>query len=86
MNEWVQKSIEIANGKGYLDKLHEVYPVLQEVEREISAEVKKDLRKIYKTGDNLELIKTLLKLPKFPVKDPYVAFLRKKEFFLSTIP
>lgn len=86
MNEWVQKSIEIANGKGYLDKLHEVYPVLQEVEREISAEVKKDLRKIYKTGDNLELIKTLLKLPKFPVKDPYVAFLRKKEFFLEYNP
>lgn len=86
MNKWIQKSVEIANGKGYLDKLHGVYPVLQETEREIPAEVKKELRKIYKTGDNLELIKTLLNLSKFPIKDPYVAFLRKKEFFLEYNP
>ena len=86
MNEWIRRSIEIANGQGYLDKLHEVYPVLQEAEREISDEIKKDLKRIYNGGDNLELVKSLLKLPKFPVKDPYVAFLRKREFFLEYNP
>lgn len=86
MKEWVQKSIEIANAPGYLDKLYKVYPVIQEAERKIPTEIKKDLKKIYKARDNLALIKNLLKLPKFPVKDPYVAFLRKRDVFLKYNP
>ena len=86
MNEWVRKSIKIANSPGYLDKLHEVYPVVQEAEREISQDVKKELKRIYNSNDDLTLVKTLLDLPKFPVKDPYVAFLRKNEVFLKYNP
>ncbi len=33
MNEWVRKSIEIANSKGYLDRLSKVYPVKFETEK-----------------------------------------------------
>lgn len=86
MNEWVQKSIDIANSPGYLDKLHEVYPVGPEEKREISAKIKEELRNSYYKGDKLRLIKTLLKLKKFPVDDPYVGFLRKKEIFLEYNP
>lgn len=86
MNEWVRKSIEIANSPGYLDRLQEVYPVTQEGEREIDPEVKKDLKQTYNGGDDTALIKKLLSLPKFPVKDPYVAFLRKNEIFLEYNP
>jgi len=86
MNKWIKKSIEIANAPGYLDKLHEVYPVIQEAEREISEEVKNKLKKIYNGGDDVALIKELLKLPKFPVKDPYVAFLRKRDVFIEYNP
>jgi hypothetical protein len=86
MNEWVKRSIEIANAPGYLDKLHEVYPVIQESEREIPEDVKSKLREIYNAGNDVELIKELLKLPKFPVKDPYVAFLRKREVFIEYNP
>jgi hypothetical protein len=86
MNEWIKKSIEIANAPGYLDKLHEVYPVIQEAEREIPEEVKNRLKKIYNERDDVALIKELLKLPKFPVKDPYVAFLRKQEVFIEYNP
>jgi len=86
MNEWVKKSIEIANAPGYLDNLHEVYPVIQEGEREIPEEIKKKLKKIYNKGDDVALIKELLKLPKFPIKDPYVAFLRKREVFIEYNP
>lgn len=86
MNEWIKKSIEIANAKEYLDKLHEVYPVIQEAEREIPEGVKGKLKEIYNAGDDVELIKELLKLPKFPVKDPYVAFLRKREVFIEYNP
>lgn len=86
MNEWVKKSIEIANSAGYLDKLQEVYPVVQEKEREIDLEVKKELKQSYNAGDNMTLIKKLLELPKFPIKDPYVAFLRKNDIFLEYNP
>jgi len=86
MNEWVRKSIEIANSPGYLDKLQEVYPVVQETEREIALEVKKKLKQSYNSGDDITLIKKLLDLPKFPINDPYVAFLRKNEIFLQYNP
>lgn len=86
MNEWIKKSIEMANAPGYLDKLQEVYPVTQEVEREMPDEIKNKLKKIYNEGDDVALIKELLRLPKFPVKDPYVAFLRKSEIFIEYNP
>lgn len=86
MNKWVSQSIEIANSRGYLDKLHEVYPVDQESWRGISVEIKTELEKAYKSGDNVSLIKQLLKLPKFPIDDPYVAFLRKNDIFLEYNP
>lgn len=86
MNEWIKKSIEIVNAQGYLDKLHEVYAVIQETEREIPEGIKGRLKEIYNEGDDIKLIKELLKLPKFPVKDPYVAFLRKREVFIEYNP
>jgi hypothetical protein len=41
MNEWIRKSIKIANSTDYLDKLHEVYPVAHEVQRDLPEEMKK---------------------------------------------
>lgn len=86
MNKWIKKSIEIANSAGYLDALHRVYPVTQEEWRGISIETKTELEKVYKSGDNISLIGSLLKLPKFPINDPYVGFLRKKSIFLRYNP
>lgn len=64
MNEWVRKSIEIANAPGYLDKLHEVYPVVPEGERKIPAETEEELRTAHRRKDKIKLIKALLKLDK----------------------
>lgn len=86
MNEWIRRSIGIANAQGYLDNLQQVYPVIQETEREIPDEIKRELKEIYKGENDLALIKSLLRLPKFPIKDPYVAFLRKREIFLEYNP
>jgi len=86
MNEWVRRSIEIANAPGYLDNLLEVYPVTQETERYIPTEIKEELRDLFYGDNDYALIKRLLKLPKFPIKDPYVAFLRKREIFLEYNP
>ena len=79
MNKWVEKSIELANAHGYLDKLSEVYPVTRETERPLAPVVKSELKDSYDMRDSAALISTLLKLEKFPIKDPYVAFLRKKK-------
>lgn len=87
MNEWVERSIEIANAPGYLDRLHEVYPVVQETERELTADVKTKLTQLYEEGSPVELVRFLLNLKNkkkgaeespLPIKDPYVAFLGKK--------
>ncbi len=78
MNEWVKKSIHIANGNGYLDRLHEVYPVTVGFERPVSPELREQIRKSYDDKNKKALIDILIKLEKFPIKDPYVAFLKKK--------
>jgi len=86
MDKWIERSIEIANSPGYLDKLHEIYPVVQETTRKVSLEIKRELEEIFKSEDNTILIKKLLGLPKFPIKDPYVAFLRKRDVFIQYNP
>lgn len=81
MNEWIQRSIELANSPGYLDRLHEVYPVTWETTRELDPQIKKHLQDVYTHQDSPRLMRILLRLDKFPIKDPYVAFLRKRRFF-----
>ncbi|MBM3325980.1 MAG: hypothetical protein FJY65_03210 [Calditrichaeota bacterium] len=86
MNKWVEKSIELANSEGYLDKLHSIYPVRHESLRELDPKIKEELKKIYYCGNNTSLIKYLLNMPKFPINDPYIAFLRKNEIFIKYNP
>lgn len=35
MNEWIEKSIKLANSKGYLDSLLEIYPITPNNERHL---------------------------------------------------
>ena len=86
LNEWVRKSIELANSAGYLDRLHEVYPVTLNVKRAIPDKVKQKIFQAYNERNGLKMLEILLKLDKFPIKDPYVAFLRKKIVFLKLNP
>lgn len=86
MNKWIQKSIEIAEAPGYLDSLSEVYPVTREAERVLPPEIKAQLKDAYDERDSVRLVKALLELDKFPIKDPYVAFLRRKDIFLIYNP
>lgn len=86
MNKWVLKSIKLANSKGYLDKLFEIYPIESGIPREIPEALKKDIRKAYKEKNKIELIENLLKLPKFPIDDPYIASIRRHPFLLQKNP
>jgi len=86
MNKWVQRSEEVANSPGYLDALHKIYPVMHDDKRILSEDEIEELREIYERQDDEELLWKLLKLPKFPINDPYVAFLRRKEGALRDNP
>jgi hypothetical protein len=76
MNRWVQKSIELASGEGYLDRLHEVYPVEQPEFRQIESSLMQQIVTSYSGKDPVDLVSTLLRLDKFPTDDPYIGFFR----------
>ncbi|MEM3714029.1 MAG: hypothetical protein QW478_11080 [Candidatus Micrarchaeaceae archaeon] len=78
MNEWTLKSIRLVNEQdGYLDNLQDVYPVTLGTPRPLTAEERAELKILFDRGKDKELLKKLLTKKKFPIKDPYVAFLRK---------
>lgn len=80
---WVERSFEIAMDKnaGYLDKLLDVYPA-EPAKRSFKLCIEQKLRikelfeNIDDTDSAVELIVYLLSFEKFPIKYPYVAFLR----------
>lgn len=86
MNEWVERSIKLANGPGYLDRLQEVYPVEPGGKRPLAPSVEEKISDAFKANDNKSLIEILLKQPIFPVKDPYVAFLRRNKNAIELNP
>ena len=77
MNIWTNKSIELANQRDYLDQLFKVYPMANNLKRELSDETADELNKIFEEKNNVKLITLLLEQELFPVKDSYVAYLRR---------
>jgi hypothetical protein len=87
MNKWVQKSIELAAKPGYLDKLYEIYPIQRGAERELAPEIIEKIKGAVKRKDKIKLIKALLDgVDLFPIKDSYVAYLRKSPKALDLNP
>mgnify|MGYP000935347327 CR=1 FL=1 len=77
MNYWTEISIELANQKAYLDELFAVYPTIPEGIRKIDNSVWNSIEISFNNKDNISLIKDLLKLNLFPIKDSYVSYLRR---------
>ena len=87
MNKWIKKTIEIANSPGYLDRLYDVYPMDVGEKREISKDILKMIKTSLRKRDKLTLIKILLdNLELFPIKDSYIAFLRRNPAALEKNP
>lgn len=74
MNKWTEKSFKISYEKGYLDNLHNIYPMLDNKTRELDLTIKNKLKIAFEKKDNELLLKTLLRLNKFPIKDSYKPF------------
>lgn len=86
MNIWTKKSIDLANQQNYLDLLYKVYPMSVNLRRELSENIVAEITKNYNEKKSKELLKVLLKQSIFPIKDSYVAYLRKDETAIERNP
>lgn len=86
LNPWVEMSIEYASQRSYLDDLFHVYPTIPEGIRDIDNGLWKEVEKAFKKRDNIALLENLLKLELFPIKDSYVAYLKRDKSALERNP
>lgn len=77
MNQWIELSIEYANQRSYLDDLFSVYSTIPDSIRTIDAKIWNNVERAFYEKDNFSLIKELLLLDLFPIKDSYIAYLKK---------
>ncbi len=86
MNYWTKLSIEYANQRSYLDDLFQIYPTIPEGIRDIDDEIWDDVEKAFNRKNNNTLIGELLKLDLFPIKDSYIAYLKRDKSAIERNP
>lgn len=86
MNYWLKLSIEYANQRSYLDDLFQVYPTIPEGIRDINKGLWNDVEKAFTKKDNVKLLENLLRLDLFPLKDSYVAYLKRDKSAINRNP
>jgi hypothetical protein len=86
MNKWTNLSIEYAAQNSYLDDLFQVYPTIPDGIREINKKIWNDIENAYSKRNNNILIKELLKLDLFPIKDSYTAYLKRDKTAIERNP
>ncbi len=78
VNEWVVRSIEVANRENYLDQLYEVYPLDFGEERLIPAGTIDAIQQAHNARDGVALVRELLRIERFPIGYPYATLLRQR--------
>lgn len=86
MNYFTMQSIELANQRNYLDLLFSVYPLSPDSIREIDEAVWNRIETSYNGKDNKALLRALLELDLFPIKDGYVPYLRRDKSAIDRNP
>lgn len=77
MNKWVKKSIDLANGKGYLDKLSVIYPVGSgEGITRLTKEEEQEIKRLFTLEDKIHLLERLMEIERFPYDEPYIGYFR----------
>lgn len=77
INPWTQLSVEFASQKNYLDELFRVYPTIPNEIRELNEDAWNEISKAHLKKDARGVVEGLLKFDLFPIKDSYVAYLRR---------
>ena len=86
MNAWMQLSVDYANQRSYLDDLFHIYPTIPEGIREIDGQIWEKVQTAFDARDNEGLLRTLISLDLFPIKDSYVAYLKRDHDAISRNP
>ena len=86
MNYWTKKSADLAAADGYLDDLYEVYPIKLNARRTLTAQKEERIRQAFASGDDNAFLSEILDLDLFPIKDSFVAFLKRNKSAISKNP
>lgn len=86
MNHWTGLSIEYASQRSYLDDLFQVYPTIPDGIRDIDKEKWSRVESAFNKQDNVSLLQSLLKLDLFPIKDSYIAYLKRDKASIERNP
>jgi hypothetical protein len=86
MNYWTQLSIKYASERSYLDDLFRIYPTIPEGIRDINKEIWRNVETAFQNQENENLIRELLKLDLFPIKDSYISYLRRDKTAIKYNP
>lgn len=79
-------SIDFAAQRNYLDELFSVYPTIPEGIREINEHLWSQVERAFNNKNNFELLKVLLRFDLFPIKDSYIAYLKRDKSALERNP
>lgn len=77
MDNWTKLSIDYANQRSYLDDLFQIYPTIPDGIRDIDNNLWSNIEKQFADRNNDGLLRELLKLDLFPIKDSYIAYLKQ---------
>jgi len=86
MNRWTELSIQYANQRSYLDDLFRVYPCIPEGIRDLDPERWARVEEAFQSRDSARLMGTMLDMDLFPIKDSYVAYLRRDRAAIGRNP
>ena len=86
MNLWTQKSIDLAGQSNYLDQLYRVYPMSVNMRRELSESTQNEIRTYLNNQNGKNLLNVLLEQGIFPIKDSYVAYLKRDKTAINRNP
>lgn len=86
MNFFLEQSIAYAAERAYLDDLFKIYPTGHNGIREINKAIWKEVESAYISNDDRSLITNLLRLDLFPLKNSYVAYLKRDKHALERNP
>lgn len=83
---FTQYSIDYANQRNYLDNLFSVYPTIPNWIRDLNERKWENVELFFNNKDNVSLIKELLSFDLFPIKDSYVAYLKRDKASIERNP
>lgn len=86
MNYWTKLSIDFASQRNYLDELFKIYPTIPDSMRSIDDSLWKYIEESFNARDNIGLLTHLLCLDLFPIKDSYVAYLKRDKAAIQRNP